>query len=119
MKLVMDEHAGIIRIKKGLEEAQEKIQQLKEELQGVALNDKSLIYNTELVQIYETAGMLDLAQAIICAALAREESRGTHYRQDCKEQDNKNWLKHSIIRYHQDGPELLSENVKLTRLKPA
>ena len=119
MQLVMDEHAGIIRIKKGLEEAQEKIQQLKEELQGVALNDKSLIYNTELVQIYETAGMLDLAQAIICAALAREESRGTHYRQDCKEQDNKNWLKHSIIRYHQDGPELLSENVKLTRLKPA
>ena len=119
LKTIMDEHMWIIRAKKGLEEAQEKVQQLKEEFNNVALTDKSIIYNTELMQVYETTGMLDIAQAMIIAALAREESRGTHYRHDFKEQDNKNWLKHSIIKYHQDGPELLSENVKIGRLKPA
>jgi succinate dehydrogenase/fumarate reductase flavoprotein subunit len=56
---------------------------------------------------------------MICrAALYRSESRGAHYRQDCPEQNNDDWLLNTLIARHDDKMVLRTEQVKLTKLQP-
>ena len=73
------------------------------------LNDKSLIWNTELIETLELENLILQSLATIGSALNREESRGAHARDDFTERDDENWLKHSI--YYADTKEVSKRDV--------
>jgi succinate dehydrogenase / fumarate reductase flavoprotein subunit len=60
------------------------------------MQDKGKRFNTELVEAIELGFLLDCAEATIHGALARQESRGAHYRLDYQKRDDANWLKHTL-----------------------
>ena len=60
------------------------------------INDKGLIWNTDLIEALELRNMLALAYVTTSASLFREESRGSHYRYDFPERDDDNWMYHTL-----------------------
>jgi succinate dehydrogenase / fumarate reductase flavoprotein subunit len=99
-------------------EGLKKVEALKKRFAGVSVVDKSGIYNTNLVNVLEIENLLDLAEAIITAALARQESRGAHSRRDFTTRDDNNWLKHTLVGYTKEGPVLSYKPVAITNWKP-
>ena len=67
------------------------------------LFDSGSVFNTNLVQILELRNMLDLAQCVAQAALARQESRGSHYREDFPRRDDEEWHAHSLCTLQTTG----------------
>ena len=61
------------------------------------------VFNTELMEVVELGFLLECADALVAAALARDESRGGHYREDHPLRDDANWLKHSLGYREDDG----------------
>ncbi|MDT7865574.1 MAG: succinate dehydrogenase/fumarate reductase flavoprotein subunit [Desulfurococcales archaeon] len=83
------------------------------------VEDKSRVYNTDLILAIETLNMLDVALVITKSAIARTESRGAHYRFDYPRRDDSSWLKHTLaIRYGEDDVSLSYEPVRITTWKP-
>ena len=116
---VMEEHAGIYRTGDGLEKARWKLNDLRRRHAGIELNDKTNVYNTELLQCLELKCLLDCAEAVVVAALARQESRGAHQRLDYTERDDRNYLKHSLAHHHPaDAPRISYLDVVVTRSQP-
>jgi succinate dehydrogenase / fumarate reductase flavoprotein subunit len=76
---------------------------LLEKSKSLKISDKSLIWNTELVEALELNNLLIQAIASIDTALNREESRGAHAREDFKSRDDKKWLKHLLTFVELDG----------------
>jgi succinate dehydrogenase/fumarate reductase flavoprotein subunit len=76
------------------------------------------VFNTSLLFHLELGDMLDLAEAMTVAALHRKESRGSHSRRDFPERDDKNWLKHILVRSTPEGPSLDYTPVSITRWQP-
>ena len=89
LKNIMTRKVGILRDAKGLKEA--------EEFVSLHLNNRYL-YNKRDKDILEFVNMLTVASLIIKAANLREESRGTHQRNDFQYKDDKNWKKHIILK---------------------
>jgi succinate dehydrogenase / fumarate reductase flavoprotein subunit len=84
---------GPVRDAAGMSSAAEKIAELQQT--KLSIGDPSRVMNTELVSLLRTQGLLNVASAAVSAALAREESRGTHIRTDYPEIDSKQ-AKHSL-----------------------
>jgi succinate dehydrogenase / fumarate reductase, flavoprotein subunit len=118
LQQTMDKNVGVYRNGPQMEEAQQKVKELKKRLPKVKVQDRSRIYNTNLINIIETTNLLDLAETIIAGAIARKESRGAHSRRDFPTRDDVNWGKHTIARYTPDGPKLDSSPVAMTMWKP-
>lgn len=94
------------------------IAQLKQRFQKITIQDKSRIYNTNLVQALETENMLDLAEVLLFAGLAREESRGAHARTDFCKRDDEKFLVHSMVYCTGGTPRLEYKPVTITNWKP-
>ena len=97
----------------------EKVRKLKVRFKNICVQDKGRIYNSNLINTLEIENMLLIAEIMIVAALAREESRGGHKRRDFPERDDENWLKHTLITLSDDGPRLDYKDVFITKWKPA
>ncbi len=97
LQLHMDEHVGVFRTKQGLEAALEEIRGLKERYKRIHIDDKGVQWNTDLMEAWELGCLLDLAEVTAISALARQESRGGHYREDFPDRDDKNFLKHTNV----------------------
>jgi succinate dehydrogenase / fumarate reductase, flavoprotein subunit len=67
------------------------------------VQDKGSVFNTDLMETVELGFLLDCADTLVGAALARDESRGAHYREDHPLRDDANWLKHSLATRRADG----------------
>lgn len=115
---LMDSKAGVFRTAGELQGARNEIQELKQRLQDAGLTDRGRIYNTDLISAIEMENMLDLAEAIVAGALAREESRGGHARRDFPQRDDANWLKHTLAYYTPQGPRLEYVPVAITMWQP-
>jgi succinate dehydrogenase / fumarate reductase flavoprotein subunit len=76
------------------------------------------VFNSDLIQAFELDALLDVAETIVVGALAREESRGAHYRGDFSQRDDVNWLKHSLAYRTAQGPQLKAAPVTITRFPP-
>jgi fumarate reductase flavoprotein subunit len=115
----MERNVGIYRTEAGLQEAVDKIAQLRQRYRNVALNDKSNVFNTDLFQVLELGCMLDCAEALTVGALARKESRGAHQRLDYVARDDEKYLRHSLVYYQgESAPRLDYLDVVITKSRP-
>lgn len=119
MTHTMETGAGIYRTRESLEETCELLTQLRDRYDRLQLEDRSNVFNTDLIQALELGSMLEVAQAIAHSALRREESRGSHQRLDYPERDDSNFLKHSLAFYRgTEPPDIDYCDVTITRSKP-
>ncbi|MGQ0524555.1 MAG: fumarate reductase (quinol) flavoprotein subunit [Betaproteobacteria bacterium] len=115
----LEAHAGIYRTAQGLQAACATLAELRRRHAGIALHDRSNVYNTELLQALELKSMLECAEAVACSALARKESRGAHQRLDFEARDDQNFLRHSLAHYRQqDTPRIDYLDVVITKSQP-
>lgn len=118
LKDIMDEKVGIFRNETNLRMALEKIRELRIRYGNVYIRNKNVVFNQELVNTLELEGMLDIAEVICIGALSRKESRGSHYRLDHPERDDKNWLRHTLVTFTPDGARMGHKPVNITKFKP-
>ena len=118
LRTLMDKHAGVYRTGESMQEGLEKIAELKQRFRQISIQDKSRVYNTNLIQALETENMLDLAEVLLFAGLARAESRGGHARTDCPKRDDEKFLVHSMVYYLGGTPRLGYKPVTITNWKP-
>ena len=118
LRMAMDRYVRVYRTGEGLKEGLATVKEAKERYQQIQIEDKGKVYNTDLIQALELGFMLDVAEVIVSAALAREESRGAHARRDFPKRDDEGWLRHSLAFYTPEGPRLDYKPVKITAWKP-
>jgi succinate dehydrogenase / fumarate reductase flavoprotein subunit len=118
MQEVMMDKVSVIRDAEGLTEAAEKIRSLKLTYSGVAIQDHGKTFNTDLLEAHELGCMLDCAETIVAGALAREESRGAHYRTDFEKRDDANWLAHTMVFKTSGGLTFRKKPVTITKFEP-
>jgi succinate dehydrogenase / fumarate reductase flavoprotein subunit len=95
--------AFVVRTEESLRKMQDILGSLRERYDNVYVQDTGRMYNTELMEAVELGFLLDNADALVAAALARDESRGAHYRDDHPLRDDAHWLKHSLAYRNEDG----------------
>ncbi len=99
----MTENAGAFRTKEFLTIAIAKVKELRARFKNIRIKDKSKIFNTELQEAIEFSHMLDYSAFIVESAIARNESRGAHFREDFNTRDDKNFLKHTMAYMDKNG----------------
>ncbi len=119
MNTTMEAGAGIYRSDDSLRQSCDVMNDIRQRYAGIELEDKSNVYNTDLIQALELDAMIDVAGAIIVSARERLESRGSHQRLDHVARDDDNFLKHSLAHYvaGQD-PTIAYRDVVITRSQP-
>jgi len=95
--------AFVVRSEEGLRKMQGVLEGLRERFERVYVQDQGKVFNTELMEVVELGFLLECADALVAAALARDESRGGHYREDHPLRDDDHWLKHSLAYHEEDG----------------
>lgn len=120
MQKTMEQSAGIYRNGADLAHAAGALRELQARLENVTLDDNSQTFNTERIAAIELSFMLDVAEAIVGAAFAREESRGAHQRTDFPARDDDRYLAHSLVHREPDGGCRVEYSpVTITRWPPA
>jgi succinate dehydrogenase / fumarate reductase flavoprotein subunit len=103
MQRVMQDHAAVFRTGESLQEGIEKLEQVFAAFGDVAVSDRSLIWNTDLVETLELDNLLLQAMGTIKSAANRTESRGAQAREDYPDRDDANWMKHTLCWVDAEG----------------
>jgi fumarate reductase flavoprotein subunit len=119
MQETMEAGCGIFRDEASLRETCSRLAQLRGRLDRVRLDDRSRVFNTELLAALELDFLLDVAAAVAHSALARTESRGSHQRTDFPRRDDARFLKHTLATYTGGAPRIDYRDVVITRWPPA
>jgi len=96
MQHTMQKYASVFRVAEVLEEGKKAMKEVAKMMPNIAVEDRSMIWNSDLVEALELANMIPQAVITMECAANREESRGAHAREDFPERDDKNWMKHTI-----------------------
>jgi succinate dehydrogenase / fumarate reductase flavoprotein subunit len=96
MQRVMQAHAAVFRTGESLDEGVRKLDEVVQSFANVKVSDRSLIWNTDLIETLELDNLLGQAVATIRSAANRQESRGAQAREDFPDRDDVNWLKHTL-----------------------
>ncbi len=96
MQKTMQNHASVFRTGEVLQEGVEQLNGVFDQFADLRVSDRSLIWNTDLVETIELQNLLGQAMVTISSALNRQESRGGHAREDFPNRDDENWLKHTL-----------------------
>jgi len=115
---IMTENVTVVRYNKKLQETDNKIQELQQRWHHIKLADKGKWANQEACFTRHLWHMLQLARVITLGALARNESRGAHYKPEFPDRDDANWLKTTKAKFTPNGPELSYEEVDTSLIKP-
>jgi succinate dehydrogenase / fumarate reductase flavoprotein subunit len=103
MQKIMQSHAAVFRTGDILHQGVERLQKTYTTFDDVRVSDRSMIWNTDLVETMELENLLLNAIATIECAENRKESRGAHAREDYPDRDDQNWMKHSYAWVDADG----------------
>jgi len=92
----MDLNAQVYRTEGSLKQALGDIEALRERYRRVSVQDKGRRFNTDLLEAVELGFLIDLAELLVASALARQESRGGHFREDYPTRDDVNFMRHTM-----------------------
>lgn len=106
MQTSMQDHFSVYRVQEVMQQGVEDIESLSMALSSVVLDDRNRVFNTELVEALELENLMSLARVTAAGALARQESRGAHARDDFPERDDQHWMKHTLASIHNDQVSL-------------
>ncbi|PJE35991.1 succinate dehydrogenase flavoprotein subunit [Pseudooceanicola lipolyticus] len=98
MQRTMQEDAAVFRTDKTLKEGVEKMDAIAAKMTDLQVTDRSLVWNSDLMETLELTNLMPNALATIVGAEARKESRGAHAHEDFTERDDENWRVHTIAR---------------------
>jgi succinate dehydrogenase / fumarate reductase flavoprotein subunit len=118
LQVMMMDKASVVRNAESLTSASASLADLRSRYNRAGIDDHGSTFNTDLTEALELGAMLDCAEALLVGALAREESRGAHYRDDFPDRDDANWLKHTMLRKTSGGLELAKKTVSITEFQP-
>jgi succinate dehydrogenase / fumarate reductase, flavoprotein subunit len=92
---------------------------LRERYEHIVVDDKGDVFNSDLTQALELGFLLELAECMVVAGLARKESRGAHARPyDYPTRDDENYLHHTIAHWRDGRPALSTKPVRMTKWEP-
>jgi len=100
----MDKNAQVYRTEESLNEALDKIKELRKRYEKIHVQDRGVRFNTDLLEAIELGFLLDLAEVLAFTARERRESRGGHFREDFEERNDEKFMVHSMA--YKDGDDL-------------
>ena len=103
MQRTMQNHAAVFRTGESLGEGVDLLAQTYKSFADVGVSDRTMIWNTDLIETMELENLLQNAKVSIESAANRLESRGAHAREDYPDRDDENWMKHSLIWLDDEG----------------
>src|SRR3954470_13568175 len=115
----LNKHVAVFRDEAGLRTAHETVRRLKEQAKTAYIDDKGTVFNQDVLGAIELGYMLEVAEAVVVAAIERKESRGAQFRTDYPERNDDEWLKHiDVTRNGDETPEVSYSPVTITRWQP-
>ncbi|HSQ34422.1 MAG TPA: succinate dehydrogenase flavoprotein subunit [Candidatus Binatia bacterium] len=106
LQVNMTRTMGVFRNQDDMLKMQALIKSLQERYRKVAVDDRGLVFNLDLIEALELENLLSFSEVIVEGALARKESRGAHFRTDFPKRDDGQWLKHTLA-WRRDGKIVL------------
>jgi succinate dehydrogenase / fumarate reductase flavoprotein subunit len=103
MQHVMQSHAAVFRTGDVMREGIAQLREVVDSFSDIKVSDRSLIFNTDLLETMELENLLLQAMVTIVGAENRQESRGGHAREDFPDRDDENWMKHTLAWYERGG----------------
>jgi succinate dehydrogenase/fumarate reductase flavoprotein subunit len=115
----MHENFGVFRREQQMQEEGDIVAGLRERYGRALVEDKGEVFNSDLTGTIELGFLLDLAECMVVAGIARKESRGAHARpDDFPVRDDEKFLKHTIVHLVEGKPQLSWEAVRMTKWEP-
>jgi succinate dehydrogenase / fumarate reductase flavoprotein subunit len=119
LKEIMTYKVGVYRCAEDMQEAQTEIKNLRKRFRKTQVKDRGTNFNLNLLDALELSNMLEYCELIVDGGLAREESRGAHFRTDFPTRDDVKWMRHTLaFRTDDGGHELRYKPVTVTRFQP-
>jgi succinate dehydrogenase / fumarate reductase flavoprotein subunit len=109
----MDKNAQVFRTEETLNEAFEKIQELRARYEKISIQDQGKRFNTDLLEAVELGFLLDLAEVTVITCRERRESRGAHLREDYPNRDDKKFMVHSMAYKTEKADKATKTNIKV------
>lgn len=103
MQRVMQNNAAVFRTGEVLEEGRGLIRDVWDGMADIAVTDRSMVWNSDLIETLELDNLVRQAQVTMEGACERKESRGAHAREDFPNRDDENWMKHTLSYHNEDG----------------